>query len=296
MIRAILTSLRLRTLPLSLSGILLGIFAAASATEVRPGVAALLILTASLLQILSNLSNELGDTLSGTDAEGRQGMIYSLQDGTLSIPQMKRLITAVAVMCCISGFAMIWCSFGTVAGVLPLLFLALGAAAIWAAMRYTLGRNPYGYKGYGDIFVFIFFGLATTLGGCFLCGHGAGIAGAILPALSVGCLSVGVLNVNNIRDMKTDVATRTTVAIKMGERRAKVYQTVLVLGGILFMALNMALLTPSLKRWMFLLGIPAFCLHLRGVWTRTDRELDPMLPLLVLGTFAFSLLAGLGLL
>jgi len=296
MIKAILTSLRLRTLPLSLAGIVLGIFAASAATRVHPLTAILLILTASLLQILSNLSNELGDTLSGTDGDDRQGIHYSLQDGALSIPQMRKLIAAVVILCCLSGLAMIWSAFGTLLAVKPALFLLLGAAAIWAAMHYTLGKNPYGYKGYGDIFVFIFFGLATTLGGCYICGEGAGLTGAILPALSVGCLSVAVLNVNNIRDMKTDAATRTTVALKMGEKRAKTYQTALVIDGWVFMCLNMLVLGPSWKHWLFLITLPLFVLHLKGVWARKDRELDPMLPLLVMSTFAFSLLAGIGLL
>lgn len=296
MIKAILTSLRLRTLPLSLSGIVFGIFAAAAATDVSPVTAVLLILTASLLQILSNLSNELGDTLSGTDGDDRQGIHYSLQDGAISIPQMRKLIAAVVILCCLSGLAMIWSAFGTVPALKPALFLLLGAAAIWAAMHYTLGKNPYGYKGYGDIFVFIFFGLATTLGGCYICGEGAGLANAILPAISIGCLSVGVLNVNNIRDMKTDAATRTTVALKMGEKRAKTYQTALVTAGWAFMILNMAVLGKSWRSWLFLATLPLFALHLKGVWARKDRELDPMLPLLVLSTFAFSLLAGIGLL
>ena len=268
-----------------------------------------LLLTTVLLQILSNLSNELGDTLSGTDRDDRQGMHYSLQDGGLTIPEMKRLIALVAAGCCLSGLAMVYCSFGVIVAWTPLLLLLLGAAAIWAAMHYTLGKNPYGYRGLGDLFVFIFFGLVSVAGGYFVCAHTLP-ALLLLPASAIGFFSVGVLNVNNIRDMRSDAATRVTVAIRLGGHRARIYQTVLIVAGwicmVVFMGLQEAATSdfvPSTdqasfpwQRWLFLLTLPLYLLHLKGVWTRTDRALDPMLPLLVLSTFALSFLAGLGLL
>ena len=327
---ACLRSMRLRTLPLSLSGVVLGVciafsgvFAAdeqnafallfgdvPSAVEAACPIATVvfLLLTTVLLQILSNLSNELGDTLSGTDRDDRQGMHYSLQDGGLTIPEMKRLIASVAVACCLSGLAMVYCSFGELIAWTPILLLLLGAAAIWAAMHYTLGQNPYGYRGLGDLFVFIFFGLVSVAGGYFVCAHSLP-ALLLLPASSIGFFSVGVLNVNNIRDMRSDAATRVTVAIRLGERRARIYQTVLIAAGwgcmLIFMGLapQGATILPFVDsssllwmRWLFLLTLPFYALHLKGIWTRTDRALDPMLPLLVLSTFALSLLAGIGLL
>jgi len=291
-IKACLKSMRLRTLPLSLSGIVMGTMIAADLCDLKAATLIFLILTTCLLQILSNLSNELGDTLAGTDTAERQGIHYSIMDGEMTIPEMKRLIVCIIALCCVCGLAMIYFSFGRLAAVEPLVFILLGACAIVAALRYTLGKNPYGYRGLGDFFVFMFFGLATTLGAYYLCSNDIShISMAFLPACAIGCFSVGVLNVNNIRDIKTDAATRVTVALKFGERNAKIYQTALIAAGWILMIAN-AFLTDS--SWWFVLTLPLFGLHLKGVWTRSGKALDPMLPLLVLSTFALSLIAGLG--
>ena len=286
--------MRLRTLPLSLSGVVLGTFLAAADYHIKPLAVVFLFLTAVFLQILSNLSNELGDTLHGTDTDARQGLRYSLQDGNMTVSQMKVLIGVFVALSCISGLLMIRFAFGTLLILTSFAFIALGAAAVWAAMHYTLGKNPYGYRGLGDLYVLLFFGFATVLGGYFICAGEIPTAALLLPAASVGCFSVGVLNVNNIRDMKTDAATRTTTAIRLGEKRARIYQTVLLSLGWCFMILFCQLRIQSPWHYLFVLSLPLFVLHLRGVWTRKDRELDPMLPLLVMGTFLFSLLAGLG--
>jgi 1,4-dihydroxy-2-naphthoate octaprenyltransferase len=139
----------------------------------------------------------------------------------------------------------------------------------------------------------VFFGLATVCGGYFLtCLEWSWRI--LLPAAAIGCFSVAVLNVNNIRDMRSDAATRTTVALKLGLHRARIYQTVLIVTGWLLMVVFC--LFPPVKPWrfLFMLALPGFVLHLKGVWTREDRALDPMLPLLVLSTFAFALLGGIG--
>ena len=291
-LKACLRSMRLRTLPLSLAGIVLGELLAAKVCDYDVLTVVLLALTTVCLQILSNLSNELGDTLSGTDRSDRQGIHYSIQDGEMTVPEMKRLIGCFAVLSCLVGFAMVWRAFGTVLAPLPAAFLALGAAAVWAAMHYTLGKHPYGYRGLGDIFVFIFFGLATVCGGYFLTCL-VWDWRILLPAAAIGCFSVAVLNVNNIRDMKSDAATRTTVALKLGLRRARIYQTVLIAAGWVLMTVFAA--TEPL-RWLhfaYVLALPGFVKHLHGVWTREDRALDPMLPLLVVSTFTFALFAGI---
>ena len=294
-VKSCITSMRLRTLPLSLAGIIFGVALASTVVELRASVVVTLMLTAALLQILSNLSNELGDALHGTDAASeRQGMHYSIMDGEMTVEQMKRLIAVIAGLCCISGLAMVWCSFGTVFTLAPLAILALGAVTIWAAMHYTLGKNPYGYRGLGDIFVFIFFGLVPCLGGAYLCSH-TFVPSWILPAATVGLWSVGVLNVNNIRDMKTDAATRVTVAIKLGEKRSRIYQNILICAGWVMMAAFTVLCLREgsgfiVKRLAVFITVPLFVMHLRGVGKRKDRELDPMLPLLVMSTFATSLL------
>lgn len=285
--------MRLRTLPLSLAGVIVGVALACSLCKVQITVVVALMLTTAFLQILSNLSNELGDTLHGTDTSERQGIHYSIQDGEMTVAQMKRLIVVIALLCCVCGAAMTFFSFGTLLAVEPVCCLLLGASAIWAAMSYTLGKNPYGYRGLGDIFVFIFFGLVAVLGAGYICSHTLRLIW-LLPSAAFGCWSIGVLNVNNIRDMKTDAATRTTVALKLGLKRARVYQTLLVALGWALMAAYSLFAASGLIQWMYLITIPLYVLHLRGVWTREERSLDPMLPMLVMTTFVTAILFATG--
>ena len=161
-------------------------------------------------------------------------------------------------------------------------------------MKYTLGRNPYGYRGLGDLFVFIFFGLVSVMGAYFVAAHTISSWYLLLPASAIGFFSMGVLNVNNIRDMKTDAANRMTVAIRLGERNARIYQTVLIVLGWAAMCAYCLCRFPDPWHWLFVITLPLYIIHLRGVGTRSGRALDPMLPLLVMSTAAFSLLAGLG--
>ena len=287
--------MRLRTLPLSLSGIIMGIALALMYVGVRPLPTALLCLTAVSLQILCNLSNELGDTLSGTDTDERLGIRYSLQDGDMSIGQMRRLILFQELWCCLTGGLMILAAFGKVLCWKTLAFALIGLAAIYAAKHYTLGRKPYGYRGLGDISVLVFFGFATVLGGYYLSSGGSMPGGlCLLPALAIGSFSVAVLNVNNIRDMKSDAATRVTVAMKMGVPMARRYQLALILTGWVCMTVFTALSCTSWVNWLWVATLPLYVRHLRGVFTLEDRDLDPMLPVLVMATFVFSLLALAG--
>ena len=293
--KAAIQSMRLRTLPLSMAGVLLGILLAVADWKVDLWTAVLLVLTTVCLQILSNLSNELGDVLRGTDTAERVGPQYGLNGGSMTVSDMKALIGVFVGLCVVFGTAMTWRAFGTLWELTPLLVLLLGAAAIMGAMKYTLGSNPYGYRAKGDIYVFLFFGLVAVLGAYFVCTKGVGLHWKLLlPAVGVGCFSVGVLNVNNIRDMKTDAVNRVTVAIKLGPHKARVYQTVLIGLGWACMATYCLLCWPSWWHWMWVVTLPLYIIHLKGVWTRQDRALDPMLPLLVMSTFALCLLMGIG--
>lgn len=292
--------MRLRTLPLSLAGVMCGGLLA-WATYGNGWTVVLTMLTACALQVLSNLSNEMGDHLSGVDGEGREGPNYSMTDGGLSVKQMWRAINGTVVVCALCGLAMVLVSWSagilpasadgtTGAGGTPVLqaigVLLLGAAAIWAATHYTLGKKPYGYRGLGDVFVFIFFGLVSVLGSYFVVAHTIDLEPwLLLPAVGMGLLSVAVLNVNNIRDMHSDEGIRKTIPLRIGERRARWYQTILVVLGVAaFVVCNL---------WCLLL-VPLFALHLYGVWHRRGRQLDKMLPLLVIGTFLLSLLYTIG--
>ena len=291
--RAAVKSMRLRTLPLSTGGVLLGILLATADFRVNVWVAVLIVVTTVCLQIVSNLSNELGDVLHGTDTADRKGPRYGLNGGVLTILEMKWLIGLFVVLCIVSGTAMTLLSFGTLWDMTSILVLLMGAAAIMGAMKYTLGRNPYGYRGLGDIYVFLFFGLVAVLGGYFVACHTL-FWRLLLPGAAAGCFSVGVLNVNNIRDMETDAANRVTMAIRLGGKRAKIYQTILIVLGWILMLAYCQLRMFSWWHYLFVITLPLFILHLRGVWKHTGKALDPMLPLLVISTFLFCLLAGLG--
>lgn len=283
MTKALINSMRLRTLPLSLAGVVCGALLAWPHTEACMPVWTLvmLLLTTVSLQVLTNLSNELGDHLSGVDGEGREGPNYSMADGGLTVKQMWRAINAMVVVCCVSGLLMVWMSGS------PWWLLLLGAAAIWAATHYTLGKNPYGYRGLGDLFVFIFFGLVSVLGSYFVIAHTIDFDASLLcPAVGVGLLSVAVLNVNNIRDMASDEGLRKTVPLRIGEHCARWYQTALIVIGV-----GCFIWSPIMFRYCGL-TVPFFVWHIIGVWTRRGNRLDPMLPLLVISTFVIALLYG----
>ncbi len=279
--------MRLRTLPLSLAGVILGCKMAVQLWQVSGWVVASVCLTTVCLQILSNLSNELGDVIRGTDTEERQGPAYGLNSGALTVNDMKRLIRLFVLLCCASGVGMIYLSYGTLFCVPAAVLIGLGACAIWAAMKYTLGKNPYGYRGWGDLFVFIFFGLVSVMGSYFVCSHRLDSWEFVLPAAGIGFFSVGVLNINNIRDMKTDAVNRRTVALRLGLTRSRIYQTILLTLG---WAALIAFAILRGRSWWFLCVLPLFVLHLRGVWTTTDSALDRYFPMLVFGTFILAII------
>ena len=291
--KAVIRSMRLRTLPLSTAGIVLGIMLACAGHSVPWYVIVLTIFTTISLQILSNMSNELGDWLSGVDGEGREGPQYSMNEGGLTEDEMRSCIRIMVLACMILGLGMIRASFKTILCIQSECLVILGAAAIWAAMHYTLGKKPYGYRGLGDVFVFIFFGLVPVVGGYFVCSHQIDFS-TLIPGAAIGLFSVGVLNVNNIRDMKSDAGTRVTVPLKLGEHRAKVYHTILISGGWILMAIYSILFTNGWTPYLYIITLPLYVKHLAGVWKRSGRELDPMLPMLVISTFIFALLAGTG--
>lgn len=282
MVKALIKSMRLRTLPLSLAGVVCGGLLAQGEHGDNGWAFALVLLTACALQVLSNLSNEMGDHLSGVDGEGREGPNYSMTDGGLTVKQMWRAINGTVVACCVIGLAMVLVSGS------PWWVLLLGAAAIWAATHYTLGKKPYGYIGLGDLFVFIFFGLVSVLGSYFVVAHTIDFRIWLLaPADGMGLLSVAVLNVNNIRDMQSDEGIRKTIPLRIGERGARIYQTALVVLGVACFGWceeNVA--------FCVLPTAPFFLWHIIGVWRRKGRQLDKMLPLLVITTFVLAWLYG----
>lgn len=289
-----IASFRLRTLPLSLSGIFMGTLLAwkEGCFQWMPFVWA--VMTTLCLQILSNLANELGDLQKGTDNAQRLGPIRSIQSGALSLKEFKRVIVIFAVLSAVFGTALVASTLGSLLSRDGVVMLLLGGASIVAAITYTVGRHAYGYHGLGDLFVFLFFGLLSVAGSYFLMTQRVDAA-VFLPASAVGFLSMGVLNLNNMRDVENDRACgKRTLPVMWGLRAAKGYHCLLVAGAFVCMGVYAAGHYRGAGNWIFLLTLPLFVFHLAVVMSRTGRALDPQMKVLSLSTLLFALLAGFG--
>lgn len=286
-------SFRLRTLPLSVAGIFLGSMLAAADGFFDPSVFCLALLTTLCLQILSNISNDLGDALKGTDNAGRVGPIRALQAGVLTFRDYRRMIFIFAVLSVLSGGILVFIAFRSLE-YKSILMLVAGGAAIIAALKYTMGKNPYGYRGLGDLFVFLFFGLLSTLGAYFLMRHS--IRGTLLlPAISLGFLTTAVLNVNNIRDRENDARCgKNTIPVKIGEKKARIYHFLLISGAFIGMTLYALLCSNGIWGFLFFLPLPLFIVHLHKMFTLSGKQLDPQLRFLSVSTLLFAILSGLG--
>lgn len=286
---------RPRTLALALGTIGLGLLLAWSDGYRNVPVALLALLTATLLQILSNLANDYGDSLHGADSGLRAGPQRAVQSGRITRQSMRRAVIFLVVLSMLSGLLMVWLAFGAGGIYLLLLFLVLGAAAIWAAIAYTASNRPYGYAGFGDLFVFLFFGLVAVGGAYFLLAQRLPPA-ILLPAISGGLLSVGVLNINNIRDVESDrQAGKFSIPVRIGPRRARLYHWFLLTGGFGAALLYVVLTYHSPWQLLFLLTAPLFFRNGLAVWRRhTPEELDPLLKQMSLSTLLFVVTFGLG--
>ncbi|MGB3589852.1 MAG: 1,4-dihydroxy-2-naphthoate polyprenyltransferase [Tunicatimonas sp.] len=285
---------RPRTLPLALASIGMGAFLAASAGHFRWEVLVLTVLTTIFLQVLSNFANDYGDSIHGADGSGREGPQRAVQSGAISPAAMRRAMSIFALLSFVSGVALLLISIRWNTLVL-IIFLLLGLLAIAAAITYTAGRKPYGYAGLGDISVLIFFGLVGVMGSFYL--HATFFDSlTILPALSCGLLSVAVLNVNNIRDIKTDsLAGKRSIPVRLGRNRAVVYHWLLLSLGILCSVVYVLLSYNTAYQWIFLLSVPLLVKNGIAVQTKTKAaELDPYLKQLALSTLIYVLTFGIG--
>lgn len=286
---------RLRTLPLSVSGIIVGSSIAASRGYFELSIFLLALLTTTGFQIISNFANDYGDGVKGTDNEHRVGPSRAIQSGAISPSGMKRGILITSAVTVVVALALIYVSFGREHIFYALLFLALGAASIAAAIKYTVGSNAYGYSGLGDLFVFLFFGLLSVCGSYFLYAKSMDYA-VFLPAFSVGLLSVGVLNLNNMRDRESDERSgKITLVVRIGEEFARYYQYYLVGASLLFALMYVALRYHSPYQFLFLIAYVPLFAHVFRVYRTSDaKQLDPELKKLALSTFLFAVLFGLG--
>ena len=291
-----ISAFRLRTLPLAVSSILMGSFLAIASENYNSLIITLSLVTTLLLQILSNLANDYGDGMKGTDNIERLGPQRAIQSGEISPKEMKIAIVIFVSLSLISGLWLIFEAFGS-NWYLGLFFLVLGLAAIAAAIKYTIGSKAYGYVGLGDLFVFLFFGLLAVLGTYFL--NTLRLEWQfILPAVSMGLLSTGVLNLNNMRDIENDLKSgKNTLASKLGLQKAKKYHILLIFGAMIFAVVFTRLSFTSPWNLIYLLSFPLFIMQLRKILiTQQQRRLDPFLKQLALTTLLFSILFGIGLL
>ena len=285
---------RLRTLPLAFSCIIMGSGLAAADGYFNGLIFGLALTTTLFLQILSNLANDYGDYVKGTDNVNRVGPDRTLQTGLISKAQMIKAMWIIALLCSIAGIWLIREGTRGLDLVQAGLFAVLGLTAIGAAVKYTMGKNPYGYSGLGDLFVFLFFGWLGVLGSYFLQTHTFSWK-LLLPASAIGLFTTAVLNINNMRDHKADKKTgKNTTVVRMGIQWAKQYHLLLNIGGIL---LAMAYTLPDIKTvWYFLFGYILFIKPAKEILGRNDyQSFDPYLKKQAIGTFLFTILFVLGL-
>ena len=289
-----LRAFRLRTLPLALSCIAMGGFLAASADAFRWDIFLLCILTTIFLQILSNLANDYGDSVHGADNTDRKGPARAVQSGAISSNQMKAAVIVFVLLCLASGITLLIVSFGWNWKAMAF-FFGLGLLSILAAIAYTVGRKPYGYIGLGDFSVLIFFGLVGVMGSYYLFTKQLSWY-QMLPALSCGFFSIGVLNINNIRDIESDQkAGKFSIPVRIGRANAILYHRFLIFAGLFSAILYNALTLHSIWQWLFLLSTPLFIKNVVAVSRKPPEQLDPYLKQMALSTLAFVLLFGAGL-
>lgn len=297
---------RLRTLPLSVSGIFVGSFYAfANQNKTISEVLFWIIFSLSLsttlgFQVLSNFANDYGDGVKGTDNEHRIGPMRAIQSGKISVESMKKAIIITSILTLISASLLIYFAFKKTNFGYSLFFLLLGIVAIIAAVKYTVGNSAYGYKGFGDVFVFIFFGLVSTLGVNFLYSKHIDLQ-LILPACAIGLLSVGVLNLNNMRDEVSDRnSNKNTIVVKMGGRKAKIYHYLLIITAMLLMLIFAIIYNGTgfkVSQYVFLVAYFPLISHIRTVYYCSEpRALDPQLKKLAISTFLLSIILSVAML
>ncbi len=290
-----ISAARLRTLPLSISGIIVGTTIAVQHGYFNIAIFSLALATTLGLQILSNFANDYGDGVKGTDNEDRVGPARALQSGLITQKEMKQGIVITSVVTLFLAVLLIYAAFGKENLFFALVFFFLGLGAIAAAIKYTVGTNAYGYRGLGDFFVFIFFGLVAVYGSYFLYAHDFQWE-VLLPACTVGFLSMAVLNLNNMRDRDSDKkAGKETLVVKMGAKNAKNYHYFLIIAAIACLVIYTVLSLKNAFDFLYLPALVPLILHLkRVVENENPILLDPELKILALSTFATALLFGLG--
>ena len=290
-LQAWISACRLRTLPLSISGAIVGSGVAYSEGVFALSVFVLTILTTLSLQILSNLANDYGDGVKGTDNENRIGPKRALQSGIISPKQMRNAIVINVIICLFLVLNLIYQAFGADKFLTSFIFIGLGVLAIIAAIKYTVGASAYGYKALGDVMVFLFFGWLSVLGTYFLYSKQIDFL-MLLPASSIGLLSAGVLNLNNMRDFESDkLANKHTLAGYLGLVNARKYHLILIILAVSLMLLYFSLLSNNLSMGGLMIGFIPLFIHLSVFYkVQSLKDYDPQLKFLALSTFLLALI------
>lgn len=287
--------MRLRTLPLSISGIVLGSFFAYYNGFFQWRICLLAILTTLSFQILSNLANDYGDGVKGTDNTDRIGPERGIQSGKISKKDLFNGIVWNVVISILLSAYLIFTAFGLENLSLSIVFLFLGIISVIAAMLYTMGEKAYGYNGLGDLFVFIFFGLLSVIGSYVLYEKNLNSI-TYLPACVIGLLSVAVLNLNNMRDRLSDKkSNKITLVVRLGDKKAKVYHNLLVFSAMILSLCFGIVFYDSLINFMYVITFIPLLLHVKRINTNQNPALlDPELKKLAFTTFLLAVLMGFG--
>ena len=293
--KAFISAARLRTLPLSISGIIVGSGVAAFESFFDVKIFILAILTTIGFQVISNFANDYGDGIKGTDNEDRVGPKRALQSGIITPAEMKKAIIVSTILTLIIACLLIYFSFGKTNFGYSLIFFILGLGAITAAIYYTVGKSAYGYHGLGDLFVFIFFGIVSVIGSYFLYAEKLDWV-LFLPAASVGMLSIGVLNLNNMRDRESDKKSgKNTLVVRVGNKSARYYHYFLLIAALLFSLLYSFIRFKSPVNFIFVIAFMPVLFHMLRVYKNKDpKKLDPELKKLALSTFLYAILFAIG--
>jgi|TARA_B110000858_G_scaffold88540_1_gene102194 1,4-dihydroxy-2-naphthoate octaprenyltransferase len=304
-VKSYIKAARLRTLPLSISGIILGSYLGNEFVNSllehtirisiwESSIFWLAIFTTVGFQVLSNYANDYGDGIKGSD-KNRTGEARMVSSGAITPKQMKTAMISTTTITLLIALLLIYVAFGSENFGYSILFFVLGIASIAAAIKYTVGNSAYGYSGFGDIFVFIFFGLLSVVGSYFLYTKMINFE-IFLPAFSIGLLSTAVLNLNNLRDREQDKTNnKNTLVVKLGVVRAKKYHYFLIIGALITALIYTFLNFSSIYEFVFLVAfIPLVKNMITVSRNNTPAELDGELKKVALSTFLFAILFGIG--
>jgi 1,4-dihydroxy-2-naphthoate octaprenyltransferase len=288
--QAWLEAFRLRTLPLSLAGIIVGSGYAYYTNHWDTSIFVFAMITTVLFQILSNLANDLGDSLKGTDNEQRVGPMRAVQSGQITKKQMKIAVTITSILSFSSAAILIKLGSKNLSTEFILFYFVLALLCILAAITYTIGKKAYGYLGLGDLMVLFFFGFVSVLGVYPLYAKSIDFI-LILPAFSIGLLSTAVLNLNNMRDIENDrTSNKNTLVVKIGSKNAKTYHSLLIIAAF-WSQFSFVLLTEKLILLISLIPFILLFIHLKTVRNNQEpRLLDPELKKVALSTFFMAIL------